>query len=100
MEWRRELVARLAPAARDRVLLGADLDREQAVAGRTAHVPAGAALAVVTRGRSGSMALNSAIVEVPAQPVGWSTRSGRRRADRRRDRGTGRRRDRAGAGGR
>jgi fructoselysine 6-kinase len=69
MESNAELVARLAPRLEIAFFSGADLHREQAVALGERTVAAGAALAVVTRGRSGSMALNSAIVEVPAQPV-------------------------------
>ena len=77
-------------AARDRFLLGADLGRGQAVALGERAVAAGAALAVVTRGRSGSMALNSAIVEVPAAAGRGGRHAGRRRrADRSRDRGAG-----------
>ena len=64
-----ELVDRLAPRLEIAFFSGADLGRGQAVALGERTVAAGAALAVVTRGRSGSMALNSAIVEVPAQPV-------------------------------
>jgi fructoselysine 6-kinase len=69
MESSPGLVARLAPRLEIAFFSGANLDREQAVALGERAVAAGAALAVVTRGRSGSMALNSAIVEVPAQPV-------------------------------
>jgi fructoselysine 6-kinase len=69
MESSEELVARLAPRLEIAFFSGADLDREQAVALGERAVALGAALAVVTRGRRGSMALNSAIVEVPAQPV-------------------------------
>ncbi len=64
-----ELVERLAPRLEIAFFSGAGLDRGRAVALGERAVAAGAALAVVTRGRSGSMALNSAIVEVPAQPV-------------------------------
>jgi fructoselysine 6-kinase len=69
MESSAELIARLAPRLEIAFFSGADLEREQAVALGERTVAAGAALAVVTRGRSGSMALNSAIIEVPAQPV-------------------------------
>lgn len=64
-----ELVAQLAPRLEIAFFSGAGLDREQAVSLGERAVAVGAALAVVTRGRRGSMALNSAVVEVPAQPV-------------------------------
>jgi len=64
-----ELVAQLAPRLEIAFFSGAGLDREQAVALGERAVAVGAALAVVTRGRRGSMALNSTVVEVPAQPV-------------------------------
>jgi fructoselysine 6-kinase len=69
MESSAELVAQLAPRLEIAFFSGAGLDREQAVALGERAVAVGAALAVVTRGRSGSMALNSAVIEVPAQPV-------------------------------
>jgi fructoselysine 6-kinase len=69
MESSAELVAQLAPRLEIAFFSGAGLDREQAVALGERAVAVGAALAVVTRGRSGSMALNSSVIEVPAQPV-------------------------------
>ena len=69
MESSTELVAQLAPRLEIAFFSGAGLDRDQAVALGERAVAVGAALAVVTRGRSGSMALNSSVIEVPAQPV-------------------------------
>ena len=69
MDGSAELVAQLAPRLEIAFFSGAGLDREQAVALGERAVAVGAALAVVTRGRSGSMALNSSVIEVPAQPV-------------------------------
>lgn len=69
MDGSAELVAQLAPRLEIAFFSGAGLDRDQAVALGERAVAVGAALAVVTRGRSGSMALNSSVIEVPAQPV-------------------------------
>ena len=63
------LVDRLAPQLAIAFFSGAELARDQAVTLGQRAVDAGAALAVVTRGRSGSMALNSRVVEVAAEPV-------------------------------
>jgi fructoselysine 6-kinase len=63
------LLHRMAPRLGIAFFSGADLDSAQAGDVARGAVDAGAALAVVTRGRSGSMALNSRVVEVAAEPV-------------------------------
>jgi fructoselysine 6-kinase len=64
-----ELLDRLAPALEIAFFSGASLDRAGAQQLAERAVAAGAEIAVVTRGRSGSMALNRRLVEVPAEPV-------------------------------
>lgn len=63
------MLDQLAPRLAIAFFSGAELSREQAAEVAQRAVEAGAALAVVTRGRSGSMALNSRVVEVAAEPV-------------------------------
>ncbi|HEY0389131.1 MAG TPA: PfkB family carbohydrate kinase [Gaiellales bacterium] len=62
-------IERYAPRLAIAFFSGAGLARDEAVALAGRAIDAGAEEVIVTRGRGGSMAVNSAVTEVPAQPV-------------------------------
>jgi fructoselysine 6-kinase len=64
-----QMATALAPQLRIAFFSAPDHDRDAALELGRQAVAAGAGLAVVTRGRRGSMALDHSLFEVPAEPV-------------------------------